>query len=94
MWMSKTHLEGEPTIHGRQRERGKLVGEGRGEGKRKGRIEYGERQEGYPQGQENELTYAAVAVRRQGKSLGSPRDLGCERLPGLNGDDISQISQQ
>jgi hypothetical protein len=24
----------------------------------------------------------------------SPRDLGCERLPGLNGDDLSQNAQQ
>jgi hypothetical protein len=29
-----------------------------------------------------------------GKPLESPRDLGCQRLPGLNGDDLSQNAQQ
>ena len=31
---------------------------------------------------------------RVGEPLESPRDLGCERLPGLNGDDLSQNAQQ
>ena len=55
-------------------------------GKRKGgRIRYGGRQERKPKGQDNVWKYAAVE---------SPRDLGCERLPGLNGDDLSQNAQQ
>jgi hypothetical protein len=31
----------------------------------------------------------AVGVKGQGETLESSRDLGCERLPGLNGDDIN-----
>jgi hypothetical protein len=33
--------------------------------------------------------HAAVEVRAHGEPLESPRDLGCERLLGLNGDDLS-----
>lgn len=33
------------------------------ERKRKGRIRYGERQEGHPEGQKSESKYAAVGVR-------------------------------
>jgi hypothetical protein len=42
------------------------VREGREEGKRKGRIKFGERQEDWPEGQENELKYKAVGVRGRG----------------------------
>ena len=42
----------------------------------------------------NESKYAKVGARGLGEPLESPRDLGCERLPGLNGDDLSQNAQQ
>jgi hypothetical protein len=35
-----------------------------------------------------------VGARGQGKPLESPRDLGYERLPGLNGDDLTRNAQQ
>ena len=65
------------------------MGDEIGRGIRKFSIRYRERQERDPEGQENEWKYAATESRRQGEPLESPRDLGCERLPGLNGDDIS-----
>jgi hypothetical protein len=54
-----------------------------GEGEKEGRVSYEERQERCPLVQENELKYAAVVVRGQREGLESPRDLVCERLPGL-----------
>lgn len=63
MLIPETHLEGEQNNHRRQEEGGNWVGEGRGEEKRRGRI-----RNGHPGGQENELKYAAVRVRGQGKS--------------------------
>jgi hypothetical protein len=59
-----------------------------------GSIRYGERQEGCPEGQENESKYAVVGFSGQGGPLESPRDLGCKRLPGLNEDNINQNAQQ
>ena len=48
-----------------------------------------------PKGQENEWKYTAGVGWETGEnSLESPRNLGCERLLGLNGDDISQNDQQ
>ena len=44
--------------------------------------------------QENESKYAAVGARREEEPLESLRNLGCERLSGLNGDDIRQSAQQ
>jgi hypothetical protein len=35
-----------------------------------------------------------VLRRGEKKTLESPRDLGCERLTGLNGNDLSQNAQQ
>jgi hypothetical protein len=71
-----------------------------GEGRRRekgGRIRYGGRQERSPENQEHEWKYAAVGSWRWGEPLESPRDLGCERLPGLsgdvNGDDLSLNAQ-
>ena len=73
----------EVNLHVKQRERGTWVG--CGEGRKKGdRIRYGSRHERSPEGQENEWKYAEVGVRKQGESLEIPRELGCERLPGLN----------
>jgi hypothetical protein len=64
----------------------------KGEGRNK--IRYGERQERNPGGQENESKYTAVGTGSGGgEPLECPRVLGC-RLPGLNGDDISQNAQQ
>jgi hypothetical protein len=85
VWIPETHLEGEQNNHRWQREGGNRVGEGRGKEKRRGRNRYGERQEGCPEDQENESKYVVVGVRGQGQPLESPRDLGCERLSGLNG---------
>ena len=56
------------------------------------RIRYKGRQERSQE--ENEWKYAAVGVMEYGEPLESPRDLGCERLPGFNGDDLSQNAQQ
>jgi hypothetical protein len=54
-----------------------------------------EETEGSPGGQEYEWKYAAVGgVGHEGGPLESPRNLGCERLPGLNGDDFSRNAQQ
>jgi hypothetical protein len=49
---------------------------------------------GCPESQKKVLKYAVVVVRGQMVPLENPRDLGCERLPGLDGDDISQNAQQ
>jgi hypothetical protein len=73
--------------HVRQVEGGNWVGEGMG------RIRYGESQEGYTEVQENESKYAAVGIKGQGRLLQCPRDLGCEMLPGLSGNDISLNAQ-
>jgi hypothetical protein len=51
-----------------------------------GRGEKGEK----PRGQENGWKYAARRGVGQWKSLESPRELGCEMLPGLNGYDLSR----
>ena len=58
---------------------------GRERRKRRSRIRYGERQGGCPEDQ-NELQYVAVWIRGQREPLECPRDLGCERLLGLNSD--------
>ena len=48
-----------------------------------------------PEYQQNEWKSAAEGCGGWGgDSLGSPRDLGCERLPGLNGNDLRQNAQQ
>ena len=39
-----------------------------------------------PEGQENKWKCAAFGEGHRREHLESPRDLGCERLPGLNGD--------
>jgi hypothetical protein len=63
------------------------VGEVQG-GKWGGRIRYEEIQKRGPKGQENEWKSAAAGRRQE--SLGSPRDLGYERLPRVNKGDLSQ----
>jgi len=71
-----------------------LSGRGRG-GEERGRNRYGgRRKEIGPVGQENEWKYAAARDEGRGKSLESPRDLRCERLPGLNVGDLNQNAQQ
>jgi hypothetical protein len=62
---------------------------GKGKGKRRVRIRYGRRQERSPEGQENEWKHVTVGFGGQAKPLENPRDLGCERLSGLRGDDLS-----
>jgi hypothetical protein len=64
------------------------------------------RQERSPEGQEIARKYAAMGGGRGGmgewggcggtgeKPLESSRDFGCERLPGLSEDDLSQNAQQ
>jgi hypothetical protein len=42
----------------------------------------------------NEWKYAALGKWRWGDPLENTRDVGCERLSGLNGDDLSQNAQQ
>jgi hypothetical protein len=64
------------------------VGERR---EKRARIRHGKRQERNPEGQGNESKYAKVGARGLGEPLESPRDMGCERLPGLNEDDIIPI---
>ena len=60
-------------------------------------IKYGRRQQRSPKYQENEWNYAAAGdgdgsgVRDH---LETPSDLECERVPGINGDDLSQNVQQ
>jgi hypothetical protein len=41
-----------------------------------------------PRGQQNEWKYAASECGRWGDPLGSTRDLGAERLSGINGSDL------
>jgi hypothetical protein len=68
-----------------------MVGEGRG--REKGiRIRHGQNQERSPKGQENEWKYAAEGHVGGGRHLESLRDLGCERLPGLNGRNLEMSS--
>jgi hypothetical protein len=63
-----------------------------GWGAREGRIRYGRRQERTQKGQENDWKY--IAARGWGGAIESPRDLGCSRLLGLSGDELSQNAQQ
>ena len=66
-----------------------MCSRGEEEGKRGGRIRYGETQERIPKYQDNEWKYTAAEGGPGGEPLGNPRDLGCERLPGLKEDDIA-----
>jgi hypothetical protein len=72
MWIHETYL-GEQNNYKRQREEGNWLGKRRGEEKERNRVSYGERQEGCPEGQENESKYAVEGVRGQGEPLESPR---------------------
>ena len=49
-------------------------------------IRHGKKQERIQEGHETEWKSVAAGGRRQGEHLESSRDLGCERLSGLNGD--------
>ena len=48
------------------------------------------RQERSPGGQENEWKQAAARVGSGGNLQKVPETWACERLPGLNGDDLSE----
>jgi hypothetical protein len=52
------------------------------------RIRYGGVQERSPKGQQNEWKYVASEDGRWEDTLESARDLGDERLSGLNGRDL------
>jgi hypothetical protein len=94
VWITETHLEGKQNNHGRQREEGTWMREERGEGKRRGRIRYGRNRRDAQRIRRINQNMRQWSLGGQGKPLESPRDLGSERLPGLNGDDISQNAQQ
>jgi hypothetical protein len=71
------------------------VGEGRWRVKGKHNQVWGQREKGRsPKGQDNEWKYAASGGGRCGDPLEIPRDLGCEKLSGLNGGDLTQNAQQ
>ena len=51
------------------------------------------RQKRSPEGQENEWEYVISVGGEQGETLECCRDLGYEKLPVFNGDDISSTAQ-
>jgi hypothetical protein len=65
------------------------MGEGRGEERSRGKIRYRKRQEGSQRTRRMNQNIQQWGLGGEGDLLGSPRDLRCEKLPGLNGDDIS-----
>ena len=93
MRIFQSQLEWEENNHGRQKEGGIFVGEGRGR-ENGSRITYGVRKERDTEGQENEWKYAASGQQGLGQPLESARYLRCERLSGHNGNDFSLNGQQ
>lgn len=51
------------------------------------------RQERISQGQKNECKYISSCVGEQSEPVESPRDMGYETLPRLNGHDLKQNAQ-
>ena len=68
---------------------GICVGGGRGRGDGGQYQVCGGKQERSPDSQKNVSKYAALGGG-SGEPPESPRDLGCERIPGLSGGDLSQ----
>ena len=59
-----------------------------------GRVMCVERQERDLEGQGNEWKSEAARSWGWGEYLGSPRDMRCEKLPGLNMGELTQNEQQ
>lgn len=61
--------------------------------RKEGQVRYGGRQERSLESQKSDWKYAAAGVRGYGEFLESRKDLGCENLPGLNGEGLCQNPQ-
>ena len=81
MRMLESHLEGETVGE-------KELGE-RGDGQRNGGVQDQVWRETGPEARKINENLQLPGVRGREESLGSPRDLGCRRFPGVKVNDLS-----